>query len=65
MAGLVETSKGCVGTGTIEYGNSCKGMTTCADASKYAFWDAVHPTEKMYRILADEAVGSLDEALFR
>jgi len=62
-AGLVETSKGCCGSGTIEYGDTCKGMTTCADPSKYAFWDAVHPTEKMYRILADEAIASLDGAL--
>ncbi|KAG6778807.1 hypothetical protein D5086_008118 [Populus alba] len=61
--GFVETSKGCCGSGTIEYGDTCKGMTTCADPSKYAFWDAVHPTEKMYRILADEAIASLDGAL--
>ncbi|XP_061978138.1 GDSL esterase/lipase At5g45950 [Populus nigra] len=61
--GLVETSKGCCGSGTIEYGDTCRGMTTCADPSKYAFWDAVHPTEKMYRILADEAIASLDGAL--
>ncbi|KAF9683630.1 hypothetical protein SADUNF_Sadunf04G0033800 [Salix dunnii] len=61
--GLVETSKGCCGSGTIEYGDTCKGMTTCADPSKYAFWDAVHPTEKMYRILASEAIESLSETL--
>ncbi|KAJ6402145.1 hypothetical protein OIU84_014266 [Salix udensis] len=62
-AGLVETSKGCCGSGTIEYGDTCKGLTTCADPSKYAFWDAVHPTEKMYRILAGEAIESLSETL--
>ncbi|XP_022728548.1 GDSL esterase/lipase EXL3-like [Durio zibethinus] len=45
--GLAETSEGCCGTGTVEYGDTCKGMSTCADASKYVFWDAVHPTEKM------------------
>ncbi|KAB5560656.1 hypothetical protein DKX38_005613 [Salix brachista] len=61
--GLVETSKGCCGSGTIEYGDTCKGLTTCADPSKYAFWDAVHPTEKMYRILAGEAIESLNETL--
>ncbi|KAJ9128922.1 hypothetical protein P3X46_034329 [Hevea brasiliensis] len=63
--GLVETSKGCCGSGTTEYGNSCRGMNTCADASKYAFWDAVHPTEKMYQIIAEEAMKSLNEALLR
>ncbi|KAM7264246.1 hypothetical protein ACFE04_001929 [Oxalis oulophora] len=57
--GLTETTKGCCGTGTIEYGTTCKGLTTCEDASKYAFWDAVHPTQKMYQIVADEAIASL------
>ncbi|OWM77378.1 hypothetical protein CDL15_Pgr016775 [Punica granatum] len=57
--GITEISKGCCGTGTVEYGNSCKGMSTCKDPSKYVFWDAVHPTEKMYKIIADEAIASL------
>ncbi|KAJ4830675.1 hypothetical protein Tsubulata_027984 [Turnera subulata] len=61
--GLEEVSKGCCGTGAIEYGDTCKGLSTCADASKYAFWDAVHPTEAMYRIVADEAIKSLSETL--
>ncbi|PIA38157.1 hypothetical protein AQUCO_02800067v1 [Aquilegia coerulea] len=26
---------------------------TCMDANTYAFWDAVHPTEKLYHIVAD------------
>lgn len=54
--GIEETSKGCCGTGTIEYGDTCRGATTCADRTKYVFWDAIHPTEKMYKIIADEAV---------
>ncbi|KAH7544914.1 hypothetical protein FEM48_Zijuj01G0036400 [Ziziphus jujuba var. spinosa] len=61
--GLEETSKGCCGSGTIEYGDSCRGMSTCKDPSKYVFWDAVHPTQKMYKILADEAVESLNQNL--
>lgn len=65
MADLEETSKGCCGSGTIEYGDACRGMKTCEDASKYAFWDAVHPTEKMYQIVAEEAMRSLNEALLR
>ena len=59
MTGLIETSKGCCGSGTVEYGDTCKGMSTCADASKYVFWDAVHPTEKMYEIIADQAIDSI------
>ncbi|KAK9267834.1 hypothetical protein L1049_010270 [Liquidambar formosana] len=57
--GIVETSKGCCGTGTIEYGDTCRGLRTCNDPTKYVFWDAVHPTEKMYKILAEEALKSL------
>ncbi|GLT29538.1 hypothetical protein SLA2020_043970 [Shorea laevis] len=63
LYGLKETSKGCCGTGTIEYGDSCRGSSTCSNASEYVFWDAVHPTEKMYKIIADSAVESFDESL--
>lgn len=58
--GFTEVSKGCCGTGTIEYGDTCKGMPTCEDPKKYVFWDAVHPTEAMYKLIAYEAVKSLD-----
>ncbi|PIA31315.1 hypothetical protein AQUCO_05100091v1 [Aquilegia coerulea] len=58
--GFTESSKGCCGTGTIEYGDTCKGLSTCKDPSKYVFWDAVHPTERMYKIIADEALSSLN-----
>ena len=62
--GLEETSKGCCGTGTIEYGDSCRGLETCKDPTKYVFWDAVHPTQKMYKIIADEALESVNANLF-
>lgn len=54
--GFKETSKGCVGSGTMEAGEAAKGMKTCKDPAKYVFWDAVHPTERMYKIIADEAM---------
>lgn len=63
MIGLTETSKGCCGTGTIEYGDTCRGLSTCKDPSKYVFWDAVHPTQTMYKIMADEAVQSVTKNL--
>ncbi|XP_044495844.1 GDSL esterase/lipase At5g45950 [Mangifera indica] len=59
--GFVEATKGCCGTGTIEYGNTCKGLSVCEDPSKYVFWDAVHPTQKMYRIIAQAGLKSLNE----
>ncbi|KAG4945648.1 hypothetical protein AAZX31_15G076600 [Glycine max] len=62
--GFVDGSKGCVGTGTVEYGDSCKGMDTCSDPDKYVFWDAVHPTQKMYKIIADEATESFINNFF-
>nr|GEX31980.1 GDSL esterase/lipase At5g45950 [Tanacetum cinerariifolium] len=61
---FVETSKGCCGTGTFEYGITCKGLDACADRERYLFWDAVHPSDKMYKILADEALSSLIINLF-
>ncbi|KAK9085435.1 hypothetical protein Sjap_025846 [Stephania japonica] len=57
--GFVETSKGCCGTGTYEYGDTCKGQSTCKDPSKYVFWDAVHPTEKMYEIIAADLLNTV------
>lgn len=65
MAGFTETAKGCCGTGTVEFGDTCRGLTTCTDAGKYIFWDAVHPTQKMYQIIARQGLESLDvNALF-
>ncbi|KAI3742847.1 hypothetical protein L1987_60543 [Smallanthus sonchifolius] len=62
--GFFETSKGCCGTGTFEYGITCKGLDTCVDHDKFLFWDAVHPTERMYKIVADEALSSIIANLF-
>ncbi|KAF5200557.1 GDSL esterase/lipase [Thalictrum thalictroides] len=55
--GFTETAKGCVGSGEIELGETCKGQSTCKDPSKYIFWDSVHPTEKMYKIISDDVTG--------
>ena len=63
MTGFVEASKGCCGTGEVEYGDSCRGMNTCSDPNKYVFWDAVHPTQKMYKIIADDAIESIASEL--
>ncbi|TXG47507.1 hypothetical protein EZV62_026801 [Acer yangbiense] len=62
--GLRECTKGCCATGIIEYGDTCKDMSTCDDPSKYVFWDAVHPTQKMYQIIAQKGLQSLDENFF-
>ncbi|XP_054801236.1 GDSL esterase/lipase At5g45950 [Prosopis cineraria] len=61
--GFEEGSKGCCGTGTVEYGESCRGLETCSDPSKYIFWDAVHPTEMMYKIVGEAAIRSVAREL--
>ncbi|XP_058100656.1 GDSL esterase/lipase At5g45950-like [Magnolia sinica] len=62
--GFTETSKGCCGSGVIEFGGTCKGESTCEDTNKYVFWDSVHPTERMYRLIADDAIRSLSTEFF-
>ncbi|CAK9321076.1 unnamed protein product [Citrullus colocynthis] len=59
--GFKETAKGCCGTGLVEYGETCKGSTTCPDPQNYVFWDAVHPSQKMYKILAAQAILSVQQ----
>ncbi|ONK65674.1 uncharacterized protein A4U43_C07F39530 [Asparagus officinalis] len=61
--GFTETTKGCCGSGTIEIGETCKGQTTCDDPTRFMYWDAVHPTQKMYKIIAEEAVQNIGDAL--
>ncbi|CAI9292772.1 unnamed protein product [Lactuca saligna] len=61
--GFTETEKGCCGDGLTEFGTSLKGLSTCANHSKYIYWDAVHFTEEMYYIIADEAVKSIITSL--
>ncbi|KAD3068846.1 hypothetical protein E3N88_36726 [Mikania micrantha] len=56
--GFVEASKGCCGSG-LDFGQTCKGLTTCVDRSKYVYWDAVHFTEEMYKIISEEALKTL------
>ncbi|MFX9846948.1 SGNH/GDSL hydrolase family protein, partial [Acinetobacter baumannii] len=47
-----EVSHGCCGTGMLEASFMCnRNMPVCADASKYMFWDSIHPTEKMNELI--------------
>ncbi|KAL4562337.1 hypothetical protein LXL04_034537 [Taraxacum kok-saghyz] len=47
--GFKEVSTGCCGSGYVEAAILCNmNSAICDDASKYVFWDAVHPTEKAY-----------------
>ncbi|XP_024528860.1 GDSL esterase/lipase At5g03810 [Selaginella moellendorffii] len=53
--GFSETNRGCCGSGLIEVGDLCNGLSmgTCSDSSKFVFWDSFHPTQAMYGIIAE------------
>ncbi|GLJ50128.1 hypothetical protein SUGI_1066580 [Cryptomeria japonica] len=54
LYGLETTQRGCCGTGLIEIGPFCNAKTpiTCTNTSTSVFWDAVHPTQAAYQIVA-------------
>jgi phospholipase/lecithinase/hemolysin len=59
-AGFENAERGCCGTGMFEAGYFCSSFTTglCGNANKYVFFDAIHPTERMYSILADTVMNT-------
>ncbi|EOA28852.1 hypothetical protein CARUB_v10025096mg [Capsella rubella] len=58
--GIEETLRGCCGTGFLEAGPLCQPMSrTCADVSKYLFFDSVHPSQKAYSVIARFALRNL------
>ncbi|OQU84537.1 hypothetical protein SORBI_3004G072900 [Sorghum bicolor] len=56
--GLENVEEGCCATGRFEMGFMCNddAPLTCDDASKYLFWDAFHPTEKVNRLMANHTL---------
>ncbi|XVE88142.1 hypothetical protein DITRI_Ditri19aG0044300 [Diplodiscus trichospermus] len=47
-----DVSHGCCGSGFLEAGFLCNPASyVCLDASKYVFFDSIHPTEKTYTTL--------------
>lgn len=58
--GFENVAQGCCGTGLLETSILC-GMDeplTCQDADKYLFFDSVHPSERTYRIVANEILNT-------
>ncbi|XP_010260393.1 PREDICTED: GDSL esterase/lipase At5g45960-like [Nelumbo nucifera] len=50
--GFKEWRRGCCGTGLVETTFLCNLKSpVCPDASKYIFWDSVHPTERTYFLI--------------
>ncbi|KAK7362757.1 hypothetical protein VNO77_04878 [Canavalia gladiata] len=59
--GFDEVDRGCCGSGFIEATFMCNGGSlVCSDASKYVFWDSIHPTERAYYHLFLAARPTLD-----
>ncbi|VAI45169.1 unnamed protein product [Triticum turgidum subsp. durum] len=56
--GLENVEEGCCATGRFEMGFMCndEAPMTCADADKFLFWDAFHPTQKVNRIMANHTI---------
>ncbi|XP_020593529.1 GDSL esterase/lipase At5g45950-like [Phalaenopsis equestris] len=49
--GFTDGEKGCCGTGFFEYGETCKGQKLCSNILSHVFFDAVHPSQKMYQLI--------------
>ncbi|XP_038683314.1 GDSL esterase/lipase At2g42990-like [Tripterygium wilfordii] len=66
LYGFEVAELGCCGTGTIEASILCNqhNPLTCTDASKYIFWDSVHPTERANQIISDYLLNNLKQILF-
>ncbi|KAL8228108.1 hypothetical protein R6Q57_015692 [Mikania cordata] len=59
--GFKEVERGCCGTGLLETTVLCNPKSsTCPDASKYVFWDSIHPTETVYRIFFESTRSVVD-----
>ncbi|XP_068646783.1 GDSL esterase/lipase At1g59030-like isoform X2 [Aristolochia californica] len=56
--GFEESSRGCCGTGKIEISFLCNDLSphTCSNASKYAFWDSFHPSERLIEIVLAQVI---------
>ncbi|KAI4304394.1 hypothetical protein MLD38_039914 [Melastoma candidum] len=62
--GFDEASTGCCGTGLLEAAFLCNPKSyVCSDASKYVFWDSIHPTEKTYYLIFQALLPVVDRVI--
>ena len=56
--GFENAVEGCCGTGVFETSVFCAvgAALTCQDADRYVFFDAIHPSQRTYMILADKII---------
>ncbi|XP_060197704.1 GDSL esterase/lipase At5g45960-like [Lycium barbarum] len=54
-------NRGCCGTGSVEFAFLCNPISfVCPNASKYVFWDSIHPTEKAYYLVSQALLPTID-----
>ncbi|XP_058095730.1 GDSL esterase/lipase At5g45960 [Magnolia sinica] len=59
--GFEDSTDGCCGTGLFEASFLCSPKSPmCPDASKYVFFDSIHPTERAYYILFNALRDTVD-----
>ncbi|KAF6174103.1 hypothetical protein GIB67_020285 [Kingdonia uniflora] len=47
------TNRGCCGSGLVEMGPFCNvDSSVCKNSTQYVFWDAVHPSQATYSVIA-------------
>ncbi|XP_068653950.1 GDSL esterase/lipase At1g06990-like [Aristolochia californica] len=65
--GFDETTRGCCGTGYIEMGPSCSALSrslSCSDPSKFMFWDSVHPSQAVCKVVVKKFLDDVILALY-
>lgn len=63
--GFEETKRGCCGTGLIEMGPLCNHFTPlCENISSFAFFDAIHPTERVYKLVTEHIMKNVIHKLY-
>ncbi|KAL1537821.1 GDSL esterase/lipase-like protein [Salvia divinorum] len=59
--GFDVVDSGCCGTGVVEASFMCNSyFPVCDDATKYVFWDAIHPTQTSYELIFQSFRPALD-----
>ncbi|KAG9439658.1 hypothetical protein H6P81_019823 [Aristolochia fimbriata] len=65
--GFEETTRGCCGIGYVEMGPSCSAMSlslSCTDPSKFMFWDSVHPSQAVSKVVTKKLMDDVVLGLY-
>ncbi|ONK77121.1 uncharacterized protein A4U43_C02F3310 [Asparagus officinalis] len=63
--GFEEAKRGCCGSGLMEVGPLCNIMSpVCKNVSSFVFFDAIHPSERIYRFVTDHIMNNVIPQLY-